>query len=149
MRGKIIVGGIVVLCAFSSYAETTRKQERLALAAQYNSEGAASPNVARRIDGNTVAYSTKNEALADARKMGRQTLPRFGELLKSGMDGKYTIKFPLMHNGHVEHIWLQISRIVGDDYIGVLANEPVNGTDYKIGQSMTVTSARRGRCRQR
>jgi uncharacterized protein YegJ (DUF2314 family) len=85
----------------------------------------------RVINGNAVAYTTANDSLASARNKARDTLPRFVSLLNSGM--KATFKFPLTQNGHTEHIWLQVTKADGNAFNGLLANEPVNGTKYKLG----------------
>src|SRR2546430_7222699 len=96
----------------------------------------------RRVVGdNVVAYSTANEALAEARRKARETLPRFVSLMKSNMKATFTVKFPLTQNGRTEHIWLQVADMKDGAFVGFLANKPVNGTKYQIGQPMTVANA--------
>ncbi len=61
--------------------------------------------------------------------------------MKSRTKGTFTVKFPLTQNGKTEHIWLQVDDMQGGGFIGRLANTPVNGTKYQIGQVMTVATA--------
>jgi uncharacterized protein YegJ (DUF2314 family) len=90
---------------------------------------------------NVVNYSTDDKAMQDAKKSGRSTLKRFHELMAAGTPGTYTVKFPLTQNGATEHIWLQLVGFSEGSYIGLLADVPVNGDKYKMGDRMTVTEA--------
>jgi uncharacterized protein YegJ (DUF2314 family) len=60
---------------------------------------------------------------------------------EDGVSGTYTIKFPLAQNGETEHIGLQVDGFKGDMIDGRLANDPVNGNKYKMGQRMQVARA--------
>ncbi len=92
----------------------------------------------KNVKRNVVAYKTDDEALAASRKKAKATLQQFVEHRSKGLRGTYTIKFPLTQNGETEHIWLQVDRIGKDGVTGRLANEPVNGTEYKMGQKLTI-----------
>lgn len=140
---KFIMGG-AALTAIGLYAmqsANSRSEQTRVRAAQSNAEKPKSADESRVIDGNIVAYSTANDSLAAARKKARDTLPRFVSLLNSGMKATFTVKFPLTQNGHTEHIWLQVAKAEGNAFSGLLANEPVNGTKYKLGQPMSVAPA--------
>ncbi len=100
-----------------------------------------SPTAPRPIKENVVAYYTGDEAMQAAKKNGRSTLPRFHELIAAGTPGTYTVKFPLTQNGATEHIWLQLVGYSDGHFVGLLADVPVNGSKYKMGDRMTVAEA--------
>jgi uncharacterized protein YegJ (DUF2314 family) len=101
----------------------------------------ASPSAPRQIDDNVVAFRTTDKSMNDAKDHGRKTLPRFLKMLANGDAGTYSVKFPLTQNGATEHIWLQIDDYQNDTFAGRLADVPVNGTKYKMGDVMTVAKA--------
>jgi uncharacterized protein YegJ (DUF2314 family) len=138
----IVTGGAVVavVCAAAAQVANTRSEQTRMRAAEVYKEAPKSADDRRVIGDNVVAYATANEALAEARKKARETLPRFVSLMQSGMKATYTVKFPLTQNGKTERIWLQVADVKDGAFVGLLANTPVNGTKYKIGQAMTVAS---------
>ena len=140
---KITLGGVALaaVCLYAMQAANSRSEQTRARAAEISMERPKSADDSRVINGNTVAYTTANDSLAAARSKARETLPRFVTLLNSGMKATFTVKFPLTQNGRTEHIWLQVAKAEGNSFSGVLANEPVNGTKYKLGQSMSVAGA--------
>jgi uncharacterized protein YegJ (DUF2314 family) len=85
-----------------------------------------------------IAYSTRDEAMNAAKAMGRKSMPRFEKMWADHTPGTYSVKIPLTQNGRTEHIWMQIDGFWDNMVIGRLANKPVNGTQYKMGQNMTV-----------
>ncbi|MBX3567303.1 MAG: DUF2314 domain-containing protein [Rhizobiaceae bacterium] len=101
----------------------------------------ASPTAPRAIKENVVAYHTGDAKMNAAKQTGRSTLPRFRELIAAGTPGTYTVKFPLTQNGATEHIWLQLTDYRDGQFVGLLANKPVNGTKYAMGDEMTVAEA--------
>ena len=101
----------------------------------------ADPMAPRKVKENVVAYHTADQAMNAAKNKARQTLPRVAKMWDNGVSGTYTVKFPLTQNGETEHIWLQVDGFSGDRIDGRLANEPVNGTKYKMGQRMQVARA--------
>jgi uncharacterized protein YegJ (DUF2314 family) len=98
----------------------------------------ADPLAPRKVKNNVVAYHTADEAMNAAKSKARQTLSRFAKMWEDGVSGTYTVKFPLTQNGETEHIWLQVDGFEGNKISGRLANEPVNGAQYKIGQRMQI-----------
>jgi uncharacterized protein YegJ (DUF2314 family) len=76
-----------------------------------------------------------------AKDHGRKTLPRFLKMLADGNSGTYSVKFPLTQNGATEHIWLQVDDYQNDTFAGRLADVPVNGTKYKMGDVLTVAKS--------
>jgi uncharacterized protein YegJ (DUF2314 family) len=133
--GSVVLAviGLVTVQAVNSRFDQTRLR-----AAEANRAVPKSADDHRVISRNVVAYTTADEALMAARKKARDTLPRFVSLMKSGMKATFTVKFPLTQNGNTEHIWLQVADMKGDIFIGRLANKPVNGTKYEVGQTMSV-----------
>jgi uncharacterized protein YegJ (DUF2314 family) len=141
MRAFVIGGAVLaVACVTAAQIANTRSEQTRNRAAEVNRETPRSADDRRIVGDNVVAYTTANEALAAARKKARDTLPRFVSLMKSGMKATFTVKFPLTQNGHTEHIWLQVADMKDGAFIGLLANKPVNGTKYQIGQAMSVAS---------
>jgi uncharacterized protein YegJ (DUF2314 family) len=138
----IVIGGAVVavVCVAAAQVANTRSEQTRMRAAEVYKEAPKSADDRRVIGDNVVAYTTANEAIAAARSKARDTLPRFVSLMQSGVKATYTVKFPLTQNGKTEHIWLQVADVKDGAFVGLLANTPVNGTKYKIGQAMTVTS---------
>jgi uncharacterized protein YegJ (DUF2314 family) len=139
----IVIGGAVlaVIGLGAMQVANSRLDQTRIRAAEANRAVPKSADDRRVIDDNVVAYTTADEALRAARRKARDTLPRFVSLMKSGMKATFTIKFPLTQNGNTEHIWLQVADMKDGIFIGRLANKPVNGTKYEIGQPMSVVSA--------
>jgi uncharacterized protein YegJ (DUF2314 family) len=142
MRMFVIAGAaIAAACWGAIQVANSRLDQTRARAAEVYKDAPKSADDRRVIGDNVVAYATANQAIADARTKARETLPRFVSLLNSGMKATFTVKFPLTQNGKTEHIWLQVAGIKDGAFLGMLANTPVNGTQYKIGQIMTVANA--------
>ena len=99
------------------------------------------PMAPRKVKNNVVAYDSADPAMNAAKDKARATLDKFDFMFGEGEPGTYTIKFPLTQNGKTEHIWLQVDRLSDDGFIGRLANEPVNGNEYKMGQVLEVAKS--------
>lgn len=95
----------------------------------------------RHVKENVIAYHTGDEAMNAAKGKARATLPRFRKLMDARTEGTYTIKFPLTQNGETEHIWMQLGDYRDGVYHGRLANAPINGNEYKMGDHMQVAEA--------
>lgn len=102
----------------------------------------ADPAAPRKVKENVVAYRTDDAAIHAAKAKAKNTLPKFADMWNAGKPGTYTVKFPLTQNGATEHIWLQVDGISGKTISGRLANEPVNGNEYRMGQKMDVPMAK-------
>jgi uncharacterized protein YegJ (DUF2314 family) len=139
----VVVGAaaLAVVCLGVVQVAKSRTDQTLERAIVANKTVPKSADERHVINDNVVAYTTKNEALLAARKKARETLPRFVGLMNSGMKATFTVKFPLTQDGHTEHIWLQVADMQHGNFIGRLANAPVNGTQYMMGQFMTVAAA--------
>ena len=102
----------------------------------------ASPSAPRPIKENVVAFEKSDPAMNAAKQKARSTLARFRELYaRRTAGGTYTVKFPLTQNGATEHIWLQLTSMRDTEFVGLLANDPVNGASYRKGQAMTVPAS--------
>jgi uncharacterized protein YegJ (DUF2314 family) len=95
----------------------------------------------RPVKENVVAYHVGDKSITGARDMARSTLPRFRELIAAETPGTYTVKFPLTQNGATEHIWMQLTDYRDGMLVGLLANDPVNGNKYRMGDPMEVAEA--------
>lgn len=102
---------------------------------------AANADAPRNVKENVVAYRVGDLSIAAARQKARETLPRFFAMHKEGVNGAFTLKFPLTQNGKTEHIWMEFVQAKGDRIIGLLSNEPVEGDKYKMGDRMDVAKS--------
>ena len=88
-------------------------------------------------DDNVVAVPTGDDAIAQAKAKALETMPRFYELMDQGTAGNYLVKFPLKQDGLVENIWVQLTNTEGDEFSGLLSNEPAYITSHKMGDRVT------------
>ena len=149
MSNKLL-GGIFVLAVLSSaipkfmgyqgFSVITPPQEDKAVEIPAAKQGDA-PDAPRQINDNVVAFNTQDKSLKAAKDQGRKTLPRFLKMLADGNAGTYSVKFPLTQNGATEHIWLQVDDYQNDTFAGRLADVPVNGTKYKMGDVLTIAKS--------
>lgn len=145
MSSKFL-GGIFVLAVLSSAipklmghtGAAPREDKAVEIPA---AKPGASPSAPRQINDNVVAFNTQDKSMNAAKAHGRKTLPRFLKMLADGNAGTYSVKFPLMQNGATEHIWLQVDDYQNDTFAGRLADVPVNGTKYKMGDVLTVAKS--------
>jgi uncharacterized protein YegJ (DUF2314 family) len=94
----------------------------------------------RPVKANVVAYHTGDDRMIAAKRQARETLPRFHGLMSAKQPGTYQGKFPLTQNGATEHIWLQVDAYRDGTFHGRLANKPANGSQFKLGDRMSVAS---------
>jgi uncharacterized protein YegJ (DUF2314 family) len=79
-----------------------------------------------------------NRAIAQARK----TLPDFVALYRSGQGERHAVKVAIPYDRGREHIWMNLTAIEGDVFIGRIANDPVHldnlnrGDGYRAGSAM-------------
>lgn len=139
MRISFIAGAVVAAAAAYGFYGNTAFRADAPVAIPDAAPGKADSDP-RVINSNVVAFTTGDEAMNAAKDKARATLPRFRELIASGMDATYTVKFPLTLNGATEHIWMQLVDANDHEFTGLLANTPVNGTKYKMGDRMTVAA---------
>jgi uncharacterized protein YegJ (DUF2314 family) len=131
----IAAAAVAVVVAFTPFKRSD-KPAVIPPAAAGQSETAPRP-----VKTNVVAYQTGDEKMNAAKRQARETLPRFTALMNEQASGAYQVKFPLTQNGATEHIWLQVDGHRDGSFHGRLANKPVNGTQYKRGDRMSVAAA--------
>jgi uncharacterized protein YegJ (DUF2314 family) len=139
MLRNFIIGIAMIAAAviFGQFGRGTQdKPAAIPPAAPGKSEAAP-----RQVGENVVAYTTGDAAMNAAKRKARATLPRFHELIAAGTSGTYAVKFPLTQNGATEHIWLQLTGFSNGTYTGLLADRPVNGNQYRMGDRMEVAEA--------
>ena len=139
MLRNFVIGIALMVAAtvFSHFGRGTQT-EPAQIPAAAPGQSQAAP---RRVGENVVAYNTGDAAMNAAKKKARATLPRFHELMAAGTSGTYVVKFPLTQNGATEHIWLQLTGYSDGTYQGLLADHPVNGNQYRMGDRMEVAEA--------
>lgn len=139
MRKILVIAAVFIFIASSGVLERFVKQDRpieIPPAAPGKSQTAPRP-----VKDNVIAYHTGDLSMTSAKAKARETLPRFLELVNAGTAGTYTLKFPLTQNGETEHIWMQLVDYRGGTFVGLLANDPINGTKYRMGDRMEVAGA--------
>ena len=139
MRNLLIIAAVFAFIAGSGVFERFGKEDKPV--AIPDAAPGKSQTAPRPVKENVVAYHTGDNAMNAAKKKARETLPRFLELVHAGTEGTYTVKFPLTQNGETEHIWMQLTDYRDGTFAGLLANDPVNGTKYKMGDRMEVAKA--------
>ncbi len=79
-----------------------------------------------------------NRAIAEARK----TLPDFVALYRAGTGERHAVKVAIPYDRGREHIWMNLTAVEGDVFIGKIANDPVHldnlnrGDSYRAGSAM-------------
>lgn len=79
-----------------------------------------------------------NRAIDEARK----TLPDFVVLYRSGKGERHAVKVAIPYDRGREHIWMNLTAIEGDVFVGRIANDPVHldklnkGDSYRTGSAM-------------
>ncbi|WP_155905189.1 DUF2314 domain-containing protein [Methylopila sp. M107] len=142
MRFGTLLGIVVVGVVAAGFARERFADKAADKPAAIPPAAAGKPQSAPRpIKQNVVAYQTGDAAMNAAKQKAKSTLPRFRELVARRTPGTYTVKFPLTQNGATEHIWLQLTGDRGVEFVGLIANDPVNGAKYRKGQPMTVPAS--------
>jgi uncharacterized protein YegJ (DUF2314 family) len=135
------VFGATVLCAAIylgvSALDTMSSKPTAIPEASANSD----PSAPRRVNDNVTAFSTSDPAMNAAKAKARETLPRFEAMVQNNHEGTYSVKFPMTQNGQTEHIWLQVEGVSTDTIVGRLANKPIHGNQYRMGQTMVIQKA--------
>jgi len=138
MREVIVGVGLIAGAALFGYFGTGGPDRPMPIPPAAPGQSEAAP---RPMKENVVAYRTDDQNINAAKKTGQSTLPRFHELMAANAPGTYTVKFPLTQNGATEHIWMQLTDYKDGTFYGLLANDPVNGNKYKMGDAVQVAEA--------
>lgn len=79
-----------------------------------------------------------NRAIAEARK----TLPDFVALYRAATGERHSVKVAIPYDRGREHIWMNLTAVEGDVFVGRIANDPVHldnlnrGDSYRAGSAM-------------
>jgi uncharacterized protein YegJ (DUF2314 family) len=93
---------------------------------------AASPAIAQQ--GDPLTYFDKTDPQMNAAiEKAHKTLPLFLEAIAGKAGTSYHIKVPFTHKDGREHIWVDDVALDGDEFVGVIANNPVHLADLKKG----------------
>jgi uncharacterized protein YegJ (DUF2314 family) len=88
---------------------------------------------------NIVRRPTLDPEMALANQQARATLPRFFELAKSGVEGRYLLKMRIGGDDSGEHVWMEVSDYRDGVFYGNLANDPLT-PGYHAGDEVTLRS---------
>lgn len=97
----------------------------------------ASPAAAQVVDFRS-SDSEMNRAIEQARK----TLPEFVALYRAGKGERHAVKVAIPYERGREHIWMNLTAVEGDVFVGKIANDPVHldklnrGDSYRAGGAM-------------
>ena len=91
-------------------------------------------------DSDVMTFKDGHAAMSAAIDRARETLGRLFELGEAGAPCLYQIKAPVpvnVENRAREHIWVNLTGVDGDDFVGTLANEPKDIPDKKFGDPIS------------
>lgn len=97
---------------------------------------AASPVAAQVVDFRS-SDREMNNAIAEARK----TLPDFIALYRAGKGERHAVKVAIPYDRGREHVWMNLTAIEGDVFVGQIANVPVHLEKLSRGDSYRAASA--------
>ena len=93
-------------------------------------------------EGEPTVYSVQAEDLAmnAAIAQARETIAQFRSRLNSPPSTQtyLTLKVRFDSGDAVEHIWIEEVELVGDQFKGVIANEPIEASTPALGQTVTI-----------
>lgn len=106
--------------------------------------GEKSPQPVKR-DGqpDVLMVSDEDPRMATAIAKSRETIQVFVDHLKSPRSDQtdFAIKVPVTENGKTEHLWLKDVSFDGEQFKGIINNEPLELRSVKIGELRTVRPA--------
>ena len=91
---------------------------------------AASPVAAQVVD-----FRSSDREMNRAIEQARKTLPDFVALYRSGEGERHAVKVAIPYDRGREHIWMNLTAVEGDVFIGRIANDPVHLDNLKRGDS--------------
>lgn len=94
-------------------------------------------------DDPTVEAEANDPELEQAKKDAHGKLDYFINAFLSDSSANtthaYSIKADFIENDQHEHMWIELTKIEGDKFKGVLGNEPEVITQFKIGDSINIS----------
>lgn len=97
----------------------------------------AAPAAAQVID-----FRSSDREMNRAIEQARKTLPDFVALYRAGTGERHAVKVAIPYDRGREHIWMNLTAVEGDVFIGRIANDPVHldnlnrGDSYRTGSAM-------------
>ncbi|AZO77379.1 hypothetical protein BLM15_06980 [Bosea sp. Tri-49] len=97
----------------------------------------ASPAAAQVVD-----FRSSDREMNRAIEQARNTLPDFVALYRSGKGERHAVKVAIPYDRGREHIWMNLTAVEGDVFVGKIANDPVHldnlnrGDGYRAGSAM-------------
>lgn len=100
----------------------------------------AIPTVAYAESASNFAYAAAEDPeILQAQKEAQSKINKFEKAFKSkSSQHSFMIKADFVENGQHEHMWLTLKKIKGNNFYGVLDNEPRFIKKIKIGDQVTV-----------
>lgn len=89
-----------------------------------------------------VDFRSSDREMNRAIEQARKTLPDFVALYRSGKGERHAVKVAIPYDRGREHIWMNLTAVEGDVFIGKIANDPVHldklnrGDGYRVGSAM-------------
>ncbi|CAD5257787.1 conserved exported hypothetical protein [Bosea sp. 62] len=89
-----------------------------------------------------VDFRSSDREMNRAIEQARKTLPDFVALYRSGKGERHAVKVAIPYDRGREHIWMNLTAVEGDVFVGKIANDPVHldklnrGDSYRVGSAM-------------
>lgn len=89
-----------------------------------------------------VDFRSSDREMNRAIEQARKTLPDFVALYQSGKGERHAVKVAIPYDRGREHIWMNLTAVEGDVFVGRIANDPVHldklnrGDSYRVGSAM-------------
>lgn len=105
--------------------------------------GVATVGLVRDAAAQVVDFRSSDREMNRAIAQARKALPDFVALYRAGKGERHAVKVAIPYpGGGREHIWMNLTAIEGDVFVGRIANDPVhlnglsNGDAYRAPQAM-------------
>jgi uncharacterized protein YegJ (DUF2314 family) len=88
-----------------------------------------------------VHVESGDSEIVKAMEEAKETLPKFVEAFEAKPAGAehFSIKKPFpTSKGTLEHIWIEVDKIVGGNFLGRIGNDPIDIPDMVIEQEVLV-----------
>lgn len=89
-----------------------------------------------------IDFRSSDREMNRAIEQARKTLPDFVALYRAGTGERHSVKVAIPYDRGREHIWMNLTAVEGDVFVGRIANDPVNldnlnrGDSYRAGSAM-------------
>jgi uncharacterized protein YegJ (DUF2314 family) len=89
-----------------------------------------------------IDFRSSDREMKRAIDEARKSLPDFVALYRSGKGERHAVKVAIPYDRGREHIWMNLTAVEGDVFVGRIANDPVHldklnkGDSYRAGSAM-------------